>query len=132
MRVEEEKKKESWMDKLIELLSKAKPLAPWFWWDIRNDGAMIISKEEKNNWHSWEICFVKKEELCWKEYWFIKWLVENYKIDLDKAMKLWIPCFVQYDKWEIISVHDVDFYKQLLMLLSIQDNPIEFLISILK
>ena len=57
-----------------------------------------------------------------KKYWFIKWLVENEKIK-------------DYYEWN----DDVDyvrekywFYEALLMLLSIQDNPIDFLSSILK
>lgn len=58
---------------------------------------------------------------------FIKWLVDNDNIDFDKV----------YEKEEnenidiCMSWKDADMYW-LLMLLSIQDNPIEFLISILK
>jgi hypothetical protein len=64
---------------------------------------------------------------------FIKWLVENDKIDLDTVKeKIWIPCFVWYSNWEITTAHDVDDYKQLLMLLSISDTPIEDLILYLK
>jgi hypothetical protein len=47
---------------------------------------------------------------------FIKWLVENDKIDLDR-----IP-----------AIEDNGATNIVLMLLSIQDEPIEFLISILK
>lgn len=73
------------------------------------------------------------ETVLSKEYWFIKWLVNNNKIDLDMVReKLWIPCCVWYGSWRIIAVKDVEDYEQLLMLLSIQDNPIEFLLSILK
>lgn len=53
-----------------------------------------------------------------KEYWFIKWLVDNDKIDLKKLYH-----DMRLEFWD---------YHWLLMLLSIQDNPIEFLISILK
>ena len=52
-----------------------------------------------------------------KKYWFIKWLVENDKIDLDKVE------FV--GEW-------TTKYQSLLMLLSISDTPIEDLISYLK
>ena len=56
---------------------------------------------------------------------FIKWLVDNDKIDLMK-LKKWIEDNKFYcAKWGKIT-------NMLLMLLSIQDNPIEFLISILK
>ena len=122
------------MDKLTELLSKAKPLSPWFWWNIRNDGAMIISKEEKNNWHSWEICFVKKEELCWKEFWFIKRLIENNKIwrnkNSDRSAMLDLMRVEVKEQTEVFEC--VEKYEWYIMVLSIQDNPIEFLIDILK
>ena len=55
---------------------------------------------------------------------FIKWLVDNDKIDLDKLEDN-NDCLVMKENW-------ANTYKALLMLLSIQDNPIEFLISILK
>ena len=61
-----------------------------------------------------------------KQFWFIKWLVENDKID---EVKL---------RWKMYQVFEFRYQdvatleNELLMLLSIQDNPIEFLISILK
>ena len=51
-----------------------------------------------------------------KEYGFIKWLVDNDKIDLN----------------EYPQIREYSDYESLLMYLSIQDEPIEFLISILK
>lgn len=60
-----------------------------------------------------------------KELGFIKWLVDNDKIDLVR-----LSCTaIRYT--EII---DADFSREdrILMILAIQDNPIEFLISILK
>ena len=57
-----------------------------------------------------------------KEYGFIKWLVDNDKIDIRNSV---IISFTS----ELGKQAD---YKDVLMLLSIQDNPIEFLISILK
>ena len=54
-----------------------------------------------------------------KRMWFVKWLVENNKI------KLWA-----YDvEWYHFNIHT---YLDLLMLLSIQDNPMTFMLSILK
>lgn len=58
------------------------------------------------------------EKIICKEFWFIKYLVENDKINLDEI--------------ERYSVFWYTYYQNLLMLLSISDNPIEFLISILK
>jgi hypothetical protein len=56
--------------------------------------------------------------------WFIKWLVDNDKIDFEKKLNT--------IRFESLVDQTLDSYLALLMLLSIQDNPIEFLISILK
>ena len=61
------------------------------------------------------------EEESWaviicRGYCFIKWLVENDKVDLDKY-----PQVLEYSD-----------LQSLLMILSIDDNPIEFLSSLLK
>ena len=55
--------------------------------------------------------------------WFIKWLVEQDKIDKDNEDLI----SLMSELWEFNN-----YEKCLLMLLSIQDNPIEFLVSILK
>lgn len=55
-------------------------------------------------------------------YGFIKWLVENGKVDLKKADNI--------DNWPLF-----DYYSDedaLIMALSINDKSLEFLISILK
>ena len=54
-----------------------------------------------------------------KEYWFIKWLVDNDKIDL-----------LRLDNR--IALSEFNKVERVLMALSIQDNPIEFLCSVLK
>ena len=52
---------------------------------------------------------------------FIKWLVENDKIDINKT------------PWHYIYHYtDEDVVKEALMHLAIQDEPIEFLCSLLK
>lgn len=56
---------------------------------------------------------------------FCKWLVENEKIDVKELEKSDRPFDVGYATEETL-------YERVLMLLSIQDEPIEFLISILK
>ena len=58
-----------------------------------------------------------------KRYGFIKWLVENDKIDLDNEELV----SLMSELWERRNP-----VKCLLMLLSIQDEPTNFLISILK
>ena len=87
-----------------------------------------ISWAMTNEFHEWA-----EAVICSKSYWFIQWLVENEKIDLEKVKeKIWIPCFVWYKEWEISCVNDKEDYEQLLIALAIQDEPINFLISILK
>lgn len=69
------------------------------------------------------ICWIHETVLISKKFWFIKWLVENDKIYLDNEDLVSLMSDLRERR------HPV---KCLLMLLSIQDNPIEFLISILK
>lgn len=67
-----------------------------------------------------------------KQFWFIEWLVDNHKININK----------EWDDYEETNLYcNTDFfqlqqhysyYESLLMLLAIQDNPTEFLISVLK
>ena len=67
-----------------------------------------------------------------KYYWLIKRLVENDKIDFNKLEKIWyIGTVYRYD-WQYRDIIEYSNYERLLMLLSIQDEPIDFLISILK
>lgn len=56
----------------------------------------------------------------------IKLLVENNKIDLEKLReKSDLYCLLERE-WDLLTPNNI------LMVLSIQDNPAEFLISILK
>lgn len=68
---------------------------------------------------------IKEEKLISKKYWFIKRLVENNKIDDDK-------CDVINDIYNDELPSKYTRYDAILMWLAIQDEPIEFLISILK
>ena len=120
--------KESWLEKLIELLLNYEEEIKKSEWDYRYYWNMIDSLQlECRNVISSQI--LMREErwliLISKSYGFIQRLVENDKIDLMK-LKKWIEDNKFYcAKWGKIT-------NMLLMLLSIQDNPIEFLISILK
>ena len=73
-----------------------------------------------------------------KKYEFIKWLVENEKIDIKALIvKGEMRSWWDFDnkKWNEESGEEIwnKYYSELcLMLLSIQDEPIEFLVSILK
>lgn len=71
----------------------------------------------------WEI---KTEEIISKKFWFIKWLVENEKIN-----EHGIPEFYHVSDHCLKCVYEW-IADNTIMLLSIQDEPIEFLISILK
>lgn len=118
------------MEKLIELLNKyeTKTVVHWYEWYWQD---VLMCRYIKDNFE-----FYTDEAttiVISKYYWFIKWLVENDKIDLDMVReKLWIPCCVWYGRWRIIAVKDVEDYKQILMLLSISDTPIDDLVSYLK
>ena len=112
--------KESWMDKLIELLNEY-------------DDWMVSWYEE---YFSTEWLFVtnagqwfREEFILGKRYWFIKWLVQNNKIDIERLHKI-----VDYRleiKENYVNAHDYNS-DCLLMLLSISDTPIEDLISYLR
>ena len=73
----------------------------------------------------WKVETLVDDVVISKRYWFIKWLVENEKIDYTKLNKIhtW--------KWLNVLIEQ-ELYEDLVMLLSIQDKPIEFLISVLK
>lgn len=66
---------------------------------------------------------------------FVQFLVKNDKIDFDKLKPLtWVTEIMlatNYPNW-IKAKRRYRLYEQLLMLLSIQDDPIKFLVSILK
>lgn len=96
------------MEKLIELLNE-----------------YAYGEHKELYYRDGEMVEINSERVISKKFWFIQWLVENDKIDLMK-LKKWIEDNKFYcAKWGKIT-------NMLLMLLSIQDNPIEFLISILK
>ena len=61
---------------------------------------------------------------------FIKWLVDNDKIDTTN--KFLVSVNVENTKNWMGYTKAFEGYESLLMLLAIQDEPIEFLISLLK
>ena len=93
----------------------------------------LLNEYSKNIW------FFNEEDLQWqtkawilsKEFWFIKWLVENDKIDWLKfyGENEYTPIWVNA-KSDIDQVYSVE--EQILMVLSISDTPIEDLILYLK
>lgn len=109
--------------KLLELLNEYETPRSW----------VVYKSYDDYDWFfywvdcDWETEIVWSDSLiCSKKFWFIKWLVENDKIAYD------IPNNSDlYRAFELacISLDNADYIT---MLLSIQDEPIEFLISILK
>ena len=67
-----------------------------------------------------------EETIISKKFWFIQWLVGMAKIDYEA----WHKVFIDSNYFDNIS--DLYEYEVLTMYLSIQDDPIEFLSSILK
>jgi len=138
-------KEKIWIEKLIELLNEYEKVRE------KSEYQKLSNKEYK--WFSsyfFPLCFWHKEDFSWamtnefgewtedvicsKKFWFIKWLVENDKIDRDKTMNehLDFEFFKQNYDGEWYWYECVWYYESLLCLLSISDTPIEFLISILK
>lgn len=115
------------MDRLVDLLneyerSKGTNLEitnwKWVYWNL--------SYFWYGNWYSEFLCISKR-------YGFIQRLVENDKIDLEKLDKKSErkPMYSFEEEWKIwFKLFEV--YESLLMLLAIQENPIEFLCSVLK
>ncbi len=109
------------MEKLIELLNE---------YEAKRHKTSIIAEIRK--WKEDSLSYLEmnwnySELLCIsKGYLFIQWLVDNDKIKFNEN---------EYKK----SIEELngecrpfEEYELLLMALSIQDNPIEFLISVLK
>lgn len=115
------------MEKLIELAIKYDREKEWtsFDWSITN----------------WDFeNHIYQKYLISKEYWFIKWLVENDKIETDWILSdnltyTYFQIPQKYYMWwcqSLMMQMNKLFYLRIVACLSIQDNPIDFLISILK
>lgn len=139
------------MEKLIELLNEyeiereekidlfkdeEKPLWEWYK-DCTGDLTFEPTNSKIRNWEafSWD---TGHSVIISKSYGFIKWLVEKDKIDIKALvvkgeMRSWWD--FENKKWNEESGEEIwnKYYSELcLMILAIQDEPIEFLISILK
>ena len=62
-----------------------------------------------------------------KRFWFIEWLVDQNKIEFDRARDRSDSPLLYAGWWEFYSDSEV-----IIATLSVEDNPIEFLVSILK
>lgn len=107
------------MEKLIELLKEYDE----YRWEKRRDYWWTKNKVE-----------LDVKMIIFKKFWFIKRLVENDKIDYKKLREEredLCDVNLRHLRNKYIDVVSLSYVK-LLMLLSIQDEPIKFLISILK
>ena len=100
-------KEKIWMQKLIELLNEYSKNIWYF-------------NEEDLQWQT-------KAWILSKEFWWVKWLVENDKIDFSK-FNFWNE--IMYCVYEYTP--EVSEEEELLMLLAIQEQPIRFLCEIIK
>lgn len=121
------------MEKLLQLLNEYEKVIwtdrEWLW--AIDDGAFFCTRKSKKGnlivQHSSEDEAIL--QIISKKFWFIQWLVENDKIILQKD----IIRRVEYSNYGVIEdIHYYSAYKSILMYLAIQDDPISFLISILK
>ena len=123
------------MKKLNKLLDEYKNVKWDLHYSVSTNWAILY--DDSIIWHSWEVYFVTTAELISKSYGFIEWLVENNKIDLraisEKELETWWSLENKILDEENTKESWIKFWTEnLLMLLAIQDNPIEFLISILR
>ena len=117
------------MEKLIELLNEY--IGDWQEWLY---ACYPLDEDFDKFFHTkdWEGT-LEEAQVISKKFWFIQWLVDNDKIDFNNVRETnyWWE-FNYY--WTIPnSKRNKEIQiERLLMILAIQDNPIEFLISILK
>jgi len=113
-------KEKIWMEKLIGLLNEFETPQSWIVFKSYDDydGTFYWVDIDGETEIAWSDSYI-----CGKRFWWVKWLVENDKINFSKdafvslASELWCTA---YDE------------KIVLMVLSISDTPIEDLISYLK
>lgn len=113
------------MKKLIELVYYynfyVKTFEVWIWLPNSDTDYYWRTIDKEKEIRKYKLMIISKE------YWFIKWLVENDKIDFDNVN--------EKTKWDEKIQNQFfwfELYEMVLMLLSIQDNPIEFLCEIIK
>ena len=112
------------MEKLIELLNEYENQLD-LKWCTRSEQPNFIWHIKAVSEYSDNILYNADLAVTSKRYWFIKWLVENDKIDYEKVRKWeW-----NGSRWHFETVQPEYF---ILMLLAIQDEPIRFLCEILK
>lgn len=128
------------MEKLRQLLNSYEEYKEKETWYSNYDWRLNEINDEEEH-EQWITAFRVDDSQLWVEesiaviickgYMFINWLVENDKVDFEK------PIWEFANKYKLIVPDDFHLKElskedELLMLLSIQDDPVSFLISILK
>jgi len=106
------------MEKLIEILNKYQ--------EEKNSEIRFKRIDNSDFFVCWDDVWLGYETILSKKFWFIKWLVDNDKIDTIKVDEDRLET-IQYSEKERITI-----YNWLLMLLSISSSPIDDLLSYLK
>ena len=102
--------KESWMEKLIKLLNE-------YEWYTDIPTWTLSWANEPLYW--WWTAYASAYLITSKKFWFIKWLVKHFKLNMTKIDAR-------------IALSDFNATDRMLMALAISDNPIELLIDCLE
>ena len=121
------------MEKLFDLLKQH--CRKRYWFKDNDDLEIDTDSVCFHLYLKWERLFpIRVETVICKEFWFIKWLADNDKIDYKKLREEredLCDVNLRHLRNKYIDVVSLSYVK-LLMLLSISDTPIEDLISYLK
>ena len=114
-----------WMIKLLDLLNEYETPRSWIVFKSYDDYDWTLYWVDCD----WETEIAWSDAIvCWKRFWFINRLIENDKIDTEKFYKKSHKIISDYDlRWDYEWLE-----SELIMILSIQEDLIKFLISILK
>lgn len=107
--------------KILDLFNEYNLSPEMTWWEMEQP------RTEKD-WNT--MSRMDKAYIVSKDFWWIKRLVDNDKIDQDT--KFLISANVENQKNGMWYVYTYEQYESLLMLLAISDEPLTFLISVLK
>lgn len=111
------------MEKLLNLLNEFEQLNM-----CRKFDSFETHTFEDSNW----VSSILEDTVISARYWFIKRLIDNYKIDTNKLKKIWYEEIIYWYDWQYREIVKYSEYENLLMLLSISSSPIEDLVSYLK
>lgn len=109
------------MEKLLNLLNEFKDGKPFKFTGYDEKYGMFDTNLNMDGNTS-----LPEETIICKKFLFIKWLVDNNKISERKVKAIF------YDKDFYVCWTDITLEYLIIMYASIQDDPIQFLISILK